>query len=303
MVRFHKRAFAAAFLATTALATGGYAQDDPLSSVSALERCTLDFGVIALTKTIDNCDFNNINAQLSNLSGFSFSNGSFSDSKFDGASIKGATFNDFQFYDSFFQGADFSNTKFSTRTTMFSSDRVSAFLRSDLRGANFSNARFGSSFDWSSGMGDILIEQFVRSNLSGANFSGAYFASIGTFNTVTAIRANFDRTDFFVQGGIIDSDFSQSSFQGADLSSVVSRNSKFIDSNFTNADLRSSKFSGADFSGSIFVNANLSQINLSGANLSDADLSGANLSGAKLDGANLCNAIGPDGTMLFVGCE
>ncbi len=273
------------------------------SSHIANAKCSADFKRMALSKEMKGCEFVQIESPLIDLSGFNFESVRFINSVLDNAKMTDSKFADFQLYNGSAQGADFSKSEFFTMTLRLSEKRLNAFEDVDLRGANFSNTTFGSEANWSMGLGNILKEPFSGSNISGANFSGAYFASSGTFNSVIAVKSNFNQSNFAIGGEIYGSDFSGSSFVDADLSEVDSRRSLFVDSDFTEADLSSSDFSDADFSKAKFINADLTEANLSKANLSGADLTGANLTGAILTEANLCNATAPDGAILFIGCE
>ena len=109
---------------------------------------------------------------------------------------------------------------------------------------------------------------------------------------------------FLVGGGLTymifppwsDFDFSQSDWQGVDvsegnLSGWMLNEADFRGANLSKVDCSKAKFVGADFTGANLQGTNLMLADLSSAKLNRSDLRGANLSGAKLKKADLQYAV------------
>lgn len=96
-------------------------------------------------------------------------------------------------------------------------------------------------------------------------------------------------------------DFSGVDLSGARLKDGRYLRSKFVETNFSGADLRRTKFIEADAHGAIFdkarlngadlTNANLAGASFKGANLTDTAFYGANMTGVDFTGAKIHDAI------------
>lgn len=264
------------------------------SSNAVFADSSSDLQLLLLTEKCENCEFSSMDGQLRDFSGFSFIETKFLDSNINSANFNHAKFRRVSFVDgsavnAIFEKADFKNSGEVEEYKLFSGI--------DLRGVNFAESiLFYNDFYY---VRNLLTKIFVDVNLTGANFSNSKIT--GRMINVLGRRANFQGVEFNGRAGetkIIDSDLSHSLFQNANMRKITAISVDFSSANFESADLYDANLSGANFS-----NAVLESVDLSFANLSDADFTGASLKNAKLDGANLCEAIGPDGIMLFIGCE
>ena len=248
-----------------------------------------DLSLLSLTRECVGCDLSNrdmtrIDLSETKLENVDFRNSVLTDSDFSGSEIRRTNFSEAKLQRANFHGTRLRNTdpqgKFS-----FEMSGV------DFRGAGFESA--------------IVVILLRESKLSGANFSSSLLNIKG--DLITATGANFSQSLGY---GLFEGAFNvrNSEFQRADFSDSKLRSSKFLksnlqDANFQNADLSESNFSDSDLSRANFQNADLSNVDFSGSNLSRANLEGADLSGADLKDAILCEAVSPDGKILFIGCE
>jgi uncharacterized protein YjbI with pentapeptide repeats len=180
-----------------------------------------------------------------------------------------------EFNDVNITGTDLSSSNLSYVKFSGGTGQSANFAKSELIGASFKSFDLrGSNFQDASGIG----LEFVEVQLDGANLRMTEGAT--KYYMTSAVSATVD-------GGlgveISFSDFSESDFSNSNFRMSKFTNSRFINANFEGSDLEGTDFSGSDLSG-----ANLFKVNLTGA---------------ILDGTNLCKAIGPDGTLLFIGCN
>lgn len=203
----------------------------------------------------------------------------------------------------------FSGEDFSLKNLSGFSFEDSVFTDVNLNNANLSKSKFDST-NFNGGVGQSAdfsntemvsgrTATFNNIDIRGSKFDGAIFYRI-MFNGVNLDAATFTSSNGDVQ-------FISSVAKGANFSSSI-----FLDFSIANSDFSEAKFSGASLQRSKIIDSKLVNANFEGADLSNADLSGSDFSGANFKGANLsdsnlentnlCNAIGPDGTKLFIGC-
>jgi uncharacterized protein YjbI with pentapeptide repeats len=248
-----------------------------LAPLPALSDSAANMQTLSLTKNCDKCTFSGDDFSLKNFSGFKFNETHFTDVNFSGADLSGANFSNTDFSGAKGQGSNFSKSFFAFYN-IGKGDLIAVFKNSDLRGSKFD--------DMTATLSDATMFEDVK--LDGATFTNATFYISG-------------KGTLFLRSVAKGSDFSGFSFDGGLDSGAIS-SSDFSDSNFSGA-----RMSGVKITDSKFINANLEGAVLSASDLSRSDFSGANLKGvdltdANLTGTNLCNAIGPDGTKLFIGC-
>jgi uncharacterized protein YjbI with pentapeptide repeats len=226
-----------------------------------------DLSVLSLTRECNNCDFSDRDMTRIDLSGTILRDVNFSRAVLVSANFASTSFRGRTlFYSVNAQGADFGSGSFG-----FPGEPIN-IRDSDLRGANFQGAH-----------GYL---NFIKSNIDGTNFSSSRMQIIWSFDNVTARRANFSGLGSAPTGANIN--VSASNFSG---------------SNFSNADIRGSSVLNSDLSDVNFSGANLRNVDFRNSDLSRANLEGANLNGANLTGTILCEAIGPNGQLIFVGCD
>ena len=88
-------------------------------------------------------------------------------------------------------------------------------------------------------------------------------------------------------------DISKADFENANLTQIVSSQSKFINSVFKNTDLTNAVFKESDLTGSVFE----------GTRLNGANLKGSNFDGVDLSQAIFCETVMPDGKISNKNCK
>ena len=174
-----------------------------------------------------------------------------------------------------------------------STDGGLMFISSDAKKIDFSGLRFA---------GDSLHPKLsyffvISSDWAGANVSRSQLPLYLESSKFTNSNLSESKISY-----VFDSDLSNSSLRNSDLRKSTLKNSSFNNNDFSDANLSGANMSGSSFKGASFVGANLAGANLSNADFSDADFTNANLEDVNLQGTNLCEATGPDGNLLFIGC-
>ena len=268
---------------------GMLAQSNPLTTLTLTQNC-------------ESCDLSDRNLARVDFSGTTLTDVNFEGSNLVDTNFSSATLDSVNMTSANFQRANFENVKINNGGTLGFDQIVS---EADFRGAKMKNS--------------ILIVHFKSSKLSGVDFSGSdIYLKIEDSNLQ---GVNFSRTRYINKldynnklpwvprmdnspGGIFiqDSNLSRANFKDADMymSHIVRTNLQ--EANFEGAKLASSNFTDSDLSNANMKRAYLGGVNLSNANLSGADLTGASLKNADLSGTIMCETIGPDGTVLFIGC-
>lgn len=183
----------------------------------------------------------------------------------DQSSISGTSFDHVVFSDCSFQGVELSK---------------SVFRNSDLSRVNFSGSSFKDSVDFfkCSFSGNVFSDLSMS---QATNFKHSVFKSVTFLDFFSAGAATFSNSSFFkvssymalFQGSCFDRVvIEQSDFPAAKLVDVSAESIQIIDSNFKEVDFR-----GADLNGAVFENSNLSFANFKGANLDRARFNNCNL--------------------------
>ena len=254
------------------------------ATASSAKDKTHNLSMMAMTGACIDCDFSG-----ENLAGVDFSKKNLEGVDLTDAVADAANFSSADMTDAILSGGSFKSADFSNST--INTDKV---LGADFRSANFQKAAF-------------YMRNVSDTKFDGANFTGAK-VSIGSCS-VDHIGLSFRRANFSLSKDgtgralcVDRGDFSQANFKGAELyydglfsraeygldSGIRITNSNVIEADFSLAGLENSDFSGSD---------------LTGANFEGANLKGANFTGANLTDAKLCEAINPEGTVLYFGCD
>lgn len=282
-----------------------------------------DISSLKMTKSCEDCDFTAQSLVFADLSGTNITYSSFEQADLSNSDFSDAFLNYVCFKGAKLRGADFQRSTlhiFGCRVpgrAKHSLKKTEAFRNADLRGSNFSSAKMNFSEK-------MLV---LEAQLSGVNFSQAQFAKTRLYSTANIKQTNvkfnaaigelhlrgiFDNADFRnFRGNIYVAKSANENCWGSFTSEygynyedpICDVQTVIKNSNFDGAVLSGSKFYGVDLAGSTFRGANLQNVNFENANLRNADFTGADLRGAKIKNTNLCEAISPDGTMLFVGCD
>lgn len=278
-----------------------------------------DLSLLALTQECRECDFSRRDMKGVNFSSTTLTDVDFRNSSFVEANFSNSTIYSGELSSSEFKRADFNNSRvFLAITPIAGGSKV---IQSDFTGANFDNANIIFTLEDT----NISDATFVKSEIGinairvighSANFSQARRFEIrsGSFLLSAPENAGFN----FIESDLRKADFSDASLEGSRFIKSNLNNANFSASDLSGAAFSNSDLQGADFSKARLGHAKLDNANLVRANFSDSylfsadfsnsDLRGANflnanIRAANLKGANLCEAIGPDGSMLFIGCD
>ncbi|EIA0836629.1 P-loop NTPase fold protein [Vibrio parahaemolyticus] len=164
------------------------------------------------------------------------------------------------------------------------------FEWSILSGANFSYSNLTNANLKNIDAANCTFEEVIACNidLENSKVSGSEFKSFKFY------KSNFLRAEL-KNASMFNVEISESNCRSISLEKTVLNKCKFIDSDFTGANLKYSNFESLDFEGCDFtrVNFSFSQLNgkdFSNMNLSDSILYKCDLSGTKMIGSDLSNA-------------
>jgi uncharacterized protein YjbI with pentapeptide repeats len=152
-----------------------------------------------------------------------------------------------------------------------------------------------STFENNEGMYDNLVDNISNSDIAQLKDDGEQLIDLRLDTLYLGYTA-------YVGANFFESRFNNSDFTNAELFAANFAHSRLKDSVFVNTDLRHATFSAADLRDTNFHGATLRHANFSGANLAGADLAGADLRHAILMGANFrgANLAGADLRYAFL---
>lgn len=231
------------------------------------------------------------------LSGCQLRRTSFKGTKLDNAKLVQALGNDADFSEASLKEADLERGIFSR----------SGFSGSDLSGASarqgaFKGADFSKSCLRNADFDMCILEKtdFTAADLHGARIN---MCLISGRADQADFRESSIRKSVFKSSSLKEADFSDASvneslfsgveaqkvrFTGADLDKLrTGRNSRFTDSDFSNASLRGAALRESDFSGSDFRGADLANGLIDSSQLVRANLNGVSAKGARFTKSNL----------------
>jgi uncharacterized protein YjbI with pentapeptide repeats len=275
-----------------------------------LDHAELQHAVLTLSKLVDvsfhGANLTHVDFQHARISGTKFDNVFADVSRFNHARfITGETgeqtlFNG-EYYDAWFEHCDGDSLLFidaNLRETHFKNAKIrySIFQRVDLAGATFEDADLLANKFYQA---DFTNAELRTADLSDCTFEECKFISTiikgTTFEDAKFINSLFDFSEAISAGtqsnamrNVVDS------FNGF---GVEFRNSHINNTHFTNTDLRFAQFKAVSF-----INTRFSDTDLSDATFIDTDLSGVEFERVDFSGADLKNVTGLTATHLENMC-
>ena len=177
--------------------------------------------------TFENCDFSNVRLYMSDLSFSDFSDCDFSNSNFYSVNMEETFFNDIKLLQSKIQDCKLTRTSFSKVNGKGIEIITSKIKDSEILDSDFNNSTFEGS--------DIN-----NTIINSSNFNGAYFGEVEDYDNngkQKNIKSNIKDTKIY------NTDFTGATFRYTNIKGMISDNSNFTATNFTNSAIKDSLIS------------------------------------------------------------